>query len=160
VDSNGYLVANGGQRVQGYSDAGLSTVGDIKIDNTGAPSGDTSAVQSYTIGSDGKISVLLADGTQFTRGQILLQNVADPSQLVKVGDNLYSGLTAAGATTTPLAPNSSNMGSLVTGSLEMSNVDLATQLTDLITVQSAYQASSKVITTSDNVLQTLINLVR
>jgi flagellar hook protein FlgE len=117
-------------------------------------------VQSYTIGSDGKISVLLADGTQFTRGQILLQNVADPSQLVKVGDNLYSGLTAAGATTTPLAPNSSNMGSLVTGSLEMSNVDLATQLTDLITVQSAYQASSKVITTSDNVLQTLINLVR
>ena len=160
VDSNGYLVANGGQRVQGYSDAGLTTVGDVKIDNTGAPNGDTSPVQSYTIGSDGKISVLLADGTQFTRGQVLLDNVTNPNALVKVGDNLYSGLTAAGASTTPLAPSSNGLGSLVTGSLEMSNVDLASQLTDLITVQSAYQASSKVITTSDNVLQTLVNLVR
>jgi flagellar hook protein FlgE len=90
----------------------------------------------------------------------LLQNLSNPAQLVKAGDNLYSGLTAAGALAAPIAPNSAGMGSIVSGSLEMSNVDLAQQLTSLISVQSAYQANSKVITTSDNVLQTLVNLVR
>lgn len=169
-DANGYLITSNGQRLQGYNNAGLTTangvttggttVGDVQISNINAPNGDTSAVQKYTIGSDGSISVLLADGTQFTAGQILLQNVANPNELVKAGGNLYSGLTAAGATTVPTAPNANGMGSIVSGSLEMSNVDLATQLTNLITVQSAYQASSKVITTSDNVLQTLVNLVR
>lgn len=158
VDSSGYLVTSNGMRVQGYSDSGLSTVGDIQIDNNG----NTAKMQSYSIGEDGKISVLL-DGTPsttITRGQILLDSVANPDQLIKVGNNLYSGLTAAGASTTPVAPKSSGMGSIVTGSLEMSNVDLAAELTNLITVQSAYQANSKVITTSDNVLQTLVNLVR
>jgi len=163
LDSNSNLVTSAGQYVQGYSDAGLSTVGNIKIDNTGAPNGDTSPMQSYSIGSDGKISVLLADGTSFTRGQILLQNIANPEQLIKVGGNLYTGLAAASPAATvpaPVAPRSSGMGSLVTGSLEMSNVDLAAQLSSLITTQSAYQANSKVITTSDNILQTLVNLVR
>jgi flagellar hook protein FlgE len=158
VDTNGYLVTSTGLRLQGYSDAGLSTVGDVQINNTGAPSGDTSAVQSYTIGTNGKISVLLTDGTQFTRGQVLLQNFTNPDQLVKAGDNLYSGLTAAGPLTAPGAPSSNGLGSIISGSLEMSNVDLAQQLTDLITTQRAYEANSKVITTSDQILQTLVNL--
>ena len=158
---NGYLVTSNGMRVQGYSDSGLSTVGDIKIDNNG----NTAEMLRYTIGDDGTISVLLAGtpstpSTTITRGQILLDNVANPNQLLKVGNNLYSGLTAAGASTTPVAPKTSGMGSIATSSLEMSNVDLAQQLTSLISVQSAYQANSKVITTSDNVLQTLVNLVR
>ena len=51
VDSNGYLVTSTGMRVQGYTDAGLTTVGDIQINNTGAPGSDTSAVQSYTFNS-------------------------------------------------------------------------------------------------------------
>jgi len=89
-DTNGYLVTSTGMRVQGYTDAGLTTQGDIQINNTGAPAGDTSAVQSYTFGSDGKLSVQLADGTQFTRGQILLQNFTNPEQLLKVGNNLFS----------------------------------------------------------------------
>ena len=158
VDNNGYLVTSGGMRLQGYSDSGLATQGDVRINNTGAPGGDTSAVQSYTIGSDGKVSVLLADGTNFTRGQILLQNFTDPQQLVKVGGNLYSSLALAGPLATPAAPGSSGLGAIVSGSLEMSNVDLAQQLTGLITTQRAYEANSKVITTSDQVLQTLVNL--
>lgn len=169
TDNSGYLVTSNGMRVQGYSDAGLTTLGDIKIDNTGATmtdpvSGltvpDTSAVKSFSFGSDGKLTVLLSDGTQFTRGQVLLQNFSNPQQLTKVGNNLFSGLTAAGPLATPVAPGSSGVGSLVAGSLEMSNVDLAGQLTSLITTQRAYEANAKVITTGDEILQTVVNLKR
>ncbi len=106
------------------------------------------------------MTVELADGTQFTRGQALLQNFTSPTQLMNVGNNLYSGLTAAGPLAAPVAPNSNGLGSLVAGSLEMSNVDLASQLTDLITAQRAYEANAKVITTSDQILQDLNNLGR
>jgi flagellar hook protein FlgE len=160
VDANGYLVTNNGMRVQGYSDAGLATLGDIKVDNTGAPGGDTAAVQSYNFSNNGTLTVMLADGIQFTRGQVLLQNFTNPGQLSKVGNNLYSNLTIAGPLATPTAPGSSGLGSMVTGALEMSNVDLAEQLTSLITTQRAYEANTKVITTSDEILQDLVNLKR
>ncbi len=169
VDTNGYLVTSNGMRVQGYSDTNLTTLGDVKIDNTGAttidpisglPVADTSAVQNYNFGSDGKLTVLLADGTQFTRGQVLLQNFTNPQQLTKAGNNLYSGLTAAGPLAAPTAPASNGLGTLANSALEMSNVDLAGQLTSLITTQRAYEANTKVITTSDEILQDLVNLKR
>jgi flagellar hook protein FlgE len=152
-------------RVQGYTDASLTTMGDIKIDNAGAalnPNGsvNTSAVASYSFDNTGKLKVLLADGTQFTRGQILLQNFTNPAQLQKVGNNLYEGLAAAGPLAAPLAPGGNGLGGLVTGALEMSNVNLAIELTSLITTQRAYEANSKVISTSDELLQTLVNLKR
>jgi len=156
VNSSGYLVTNNGMRVQGYSDTGLTTLGDIQIDNNGG----TAAMQSYSVGTDGKISVLLSDGTTMTRGQILLQNFTDPQQLVKVGGNLYSSLALASPLAAPVPPDSNGLGQLISSSLEMSNVDLAQQLTSLITTQRAYEANSKVITTSDDVLQTLVNLKR
>jgi flagellar hook protein FlgE len=161
TDSQGYLVTSTGMRVQGYTDGSLTTLGDIKVDNTGAPGGSTSPVQSYAFGADGQLTVMLADGTQFTRGQVLLQNYSNPQQLLKVGNNLFSNLNAAGPTTTaPGAPGSNGLGSIVTGALEMSNVDLAGQLTSLITTQRAYEANTKVITTSDEILQALVNLKR
>jgi flagellar hook protein FlgE len=156
VDTNGYLVTSTGMRVQGYSDTGLTTVGDIKVDNNGS----ASAVQSYNFSSDGTLTVELADGTSLTRGQVLLQNFTNPQQLVKVGNNLFSGLASAGPLSAPTAPGSNGIGGLVTGALEMSNVDLAGQLTSLITTQRAYEANTKVITTSDEILQDLVNLKR
>lgn len=156
VDANGYMTTSGGMRLQGYSDAGLSTMGDIKIDNNGG----TSPVQSYKFSSDGKLAVLLADGTSFTRGQVLLQNFNSPSQLVKAGNNLYSNLTAAGPLAAAAAPDTNGLGNLSPGSLETSNVNLAKQLTSLITAQRGYEANAKVITTSDQILQTMVNLVR
>ncbi len=168
VDPSGYLVTSSGMRVQGYSNAALSTPGDIKIDNTGATitdpvtsavTADTSPVKSFTFGSDGTLKVTLADGNSFTRGQVLLQNFTSPQQLEKVGNNLYSNLTSAGPTAS-LPPGSNGLGKLETGALEMSNVDLAKELTSLITTQRAYEANSKVITTSDEILNTLVNLKR
>lgn len=159
VDSNGYLVTSTGMRVQGYTNSGLSTLGDIRVNNSGAPGGDTSAVQSYSFSNTGTLTITLADGTSYTGGQVLLQNFTNPDQLTSIGNNLYSNLSSAGPLTAAVAPNSSGVGSLETSSLEMSNVDLASQLTSLITTQSAYQANSKVISTSDNVLQTIVNMV-
>jgi len=149
VDSSGYLVTSSGLRLQGAS-------GDIQI-----TAGSSSAtVAGYSIGTDGKVTVSLSDGTSASAGQIMLQNYSNPDQLVKVGDNLYTAPTAAGGLTAAAAPGSSGTGTIESGYLEMSNVDLAGQLTSLITTQRAYEANSKVITTSDNVLQTLVNLVR
>ena len=161
VGSGGYLVTSNGMQVQGYTDSALTTLGSIQINNNpNIPAGNTSGVQSYSFGSDGKLTMVLGDGTTFTGGQVLLQNFTSPTQLMNAGNNLYSNLTAAGPLTAPVAPGASGVGSIAAGSLEMSNVDLAGQLTDLITAQRAYEANAKVITTSDQILQDLNNLGR
>jgi flagellar hook protein FlgE len=158
VDSNGYLVNSQGMRVQGYTTPGGTTVGDIQISNANANPPDSSPVQSYTFGSNGNVNIQLADGTQFTSGQILLQNFTSPTQLTSVGNNLYNGMTNAGPLATPEAPTTNGLGTIVSGSLEMSNVDLASQLTDLITAQRGFEANAQTITTSNEVLQDLVNL--
>lgn len=158
VNSSGYLVTSSGMYVQGYTDSTGTTVGNIQISNTNAPNNDTSPVESYTIGSDGTISIELSDGTEFSGGQVLLQNFTAPTQLQNIGDNLYSGMTNAGGLTAPVAPGASGTGSLVAGSLEMSNVDLTTQLTALITAQRGFEANAQTVTTSNEILQDLVNL--
>jgi flagellar hook protein FlgE len=167
VDENGYLVTNAGMRVQGYNDSGLSTIDDILIDTTGMPatSDPTATMVSFAIDTEGKVNVNLSDGTQFVRGQILLQNFSNPQGLMKEGNNLYSGIGAAGplggaTSPTPAAPGTSGLGKIQSGALELSNVDLANEFTSLITTQRAYQANARVITTSDEMLQELVNLKR
>ena len=166
LDENGYLVTNGGQRVQGYADAALTTPGDIKIDTTGSTSTTVPApsVLSFAIDGEGKVNITLTDGMQFVRGQILLQNFQDPQGLIKEGNNLYSGLASAGplggSTPTPAGPGTNGLGKLQAGALELSNVDLANEFTNLITTQRAYQANARIITTSDEMLQELVNLKR
>lgn len=166
-DTSGYLVTSSGMRVQGYTDTALTTVGDLKVDNlattwlnpaTGLAEDD--AMQSYSFGNDGVLTIKLSHGPDLVRGQILLQNFTSPQQLEKVGNNLYSGVTSAGPLGAPVPPGSEGLGQLVTGALEMSNVDLARELTTLITTQRAYEANSKAITTSDEILNTLVNLKR
>jgi flagellar hook protein FlgE len=162
VDSSGYLVSNNGYRVQGFSDAGLATRGDIKIDITGAPSGasPTATVKDFSVGNDGKINLTLSDGTTFVRGQVLLQNFSNPQALLKRGSNLYSGMSAAGPLAQSAAPSSSGLGELKSSMLEQSNVDLTVEFTNLITTQRAFQANARVVTTSDEVLQELVGLKR
>lgn len=160
IDANGYLVTSGGLRLQGLSSADLTTRGDLVIDNTGAPGSSTASVASFSIDSSGKISVRLTDGTEFTRGQVLMQNFRNPQGLTKEGANLYSGFTAAGGLSQAAGANTNGMGSIVSGALEMSNVDLANEFSSMITTQRAFQASARVITTSDELLQELVNLKR
>ena len=161
VNNNGFLVTAGGQQVQGYSDAALTTLGSIKIDTTGAPASAAAGatVASFTINSQGQVNVTLSDGTTFTRGQVLLQNFQDPQALVNQRGNLYSNQASAGPmTATPSAPGSNGLGQIQSGYLEISNVDLSQEMANLITAQRGFEANSKIVTTSNEVLQTLVNM--
>ncbi|MFM1945415.1 MAG: hypothetical protein RI897_4397 [Verrucomicrobiota bacterium] len=159
----GYLETNSGLRVQGYNDSGLTTVGDIRIDAGDKPSGvDPDAqLKSYSIDNEGKVKVVLSNGEDYDRGQVLLQRFTKPDGLAKEGNNLYSGMAAAGpAFTTLQAPGSNGLGQLEANMLELSNVDIAEEFATMITAQRAFQATSRVITTSDEMLQELVNLKR
>lgn len=162
VDTNGYLVNTNGLRVQGNASfdpiTGAATLGDIKIDNN--ITGSTATLSSYSFDKQGNVNVRLSDGTQFSRGQILLTSYLSPEQLVKEGNNLYSGMVGAGVIIQDGTPGTSGLGNLVASSLEMSNVELASQMSTLITTQRAFQDSARIITTSDEMLQELVNLKR
>lgn len=117
------------------------------------------AVQ-ISIGPDGIVSVLQAGQTQMTQiGQLELADFVNPAGLHSLGDNLYQATTASGD---PIAgtPGLNGFGQTRQNFVEMSNVQLVEEMTDLITGQRAYEANSKVITTSDEMLQTVNGLKR
>ncbi len=162
MDANGYLTTDTGERVQGFTDSALSTLGDVKINTTGMPatSDPNSSVTSFTVNGQGQVTVNLSDGTSFVRGQILLQNFQDPSALVSVGNNLYSNMAEAGPLSGFQSPGTFGLGNIQSGALELSNVDLSNEMANLITAQRAFEANSKIVTTSDEVLQNLVNMKR
>ena len=167
LDGNGYLVNSIGLRVQGFSDPALSTRGDIQIDaqNRPATADPAATFASFTIDREGMVKVRLSDGSEYVRGQVLLQRFSDPQALLKEGFNLYSGIGAAGplggaTAPTSAAPGTNGMGRIESGALELSNVDLADEFAKMIVTQRAFQASARIITTSDEMLQELVNLKR
>lgn len=165
-DDQGYLVTAQGLRVQGATGSGLGAVGDVKL---GTPPASTQR-QSITIDKAGNVVEFYSDGTSATNNQILLQTYTDPAALVKEGNNLYSGLIAAGPVgaaagssaldVTVNKPGSNGIGSIQSGTLELSNVDLTDQFANLITTQRSFQAASRLVTVSDTVLDDIVNLKR
>ncbi|MBX3747531.1 MAG: flagellar hook-basal body complex protein [Verrucomicrobiae bacterium] len=115
---------------------------------------------SYAIDTEGRVNINLSDGSQFVRGQVLLQNFRDPQSLVKEGNNLYSGITMAGPLENMAAAGTQGLGRIQSGALELSNVDLANEFSTMITAQRAFQATARVISVSDDMLQELVNLKR
>jgi len=115
---------------------------------------------SLSIGSDGTVTVIQPGQTQATQiGQITTTNYINPAGLHSLGDNLYIETDSSGQ---PIegTPGLDGLGILRQGFVELSNVELVVELTDLITGQRAYDSNSKVITTSDEMLQTTNNLKR
>jgi flagellar hook protein FlgE len=166
VDDNGYLVTYQGFRVQGATggtaSATPSTFGNIRL---GTPPAGTQ-LTSFSISKAGNLTEFYSDGTSVTTNQILLQNYSDPSALVKQGDNLYTGFSAAGIigpaipTAAANAPAGNGLGSIQSGTLELANVDLTDEFANMITTQRSFQASSRLITVSDSVLEDIVNLKR
>ena len=78
----------------------------------------------------------------------------------RCGGRAGSGISNAGPLASPSPANSNGIGKIQSGALELSNVDLANEFTDLIVTQRAYQANARIITTSDEMLQELVNLKR
>jgi len=114
---------------------------------------------SYTIGSDGTIQGVFSNGQTTALGQIALASFANEQGLSRNGSNELLSTLASGAANVG-APTTGGRGTLTGGSLEQSNVDIATQFAQLIVAQSSYQANAKSITTFDQVTQTAINLVQ
>lgn len=116
--------------------------------------------QSFSISQTGNVNVIDAEGNLETVGTISLAFFPNPEGLQKAGNNLYQVTVNSGEPGAPSIPGENGTGTLVAGTLEMSNVDLSEEFTEMIVAQRAFQANTRIITTSDEILQELVNLKR
>lgn len=120
----------------------------------------TGNLVTFNIGSDGILTGIYSNGQQQPLGIVTLAGFENPAGLQKVGDNMYMPTTNSGDFKRGLKAGSEGVGTLNAGTLEMSNVDLSREFTDMIITQRGFQANSRIITTSDEMLQELVNLKR
>ncbi len=148
----------------------LGTVGDYKQSITQFASGSTTKMiqqdgytlgylQSFRIDQSGVIMGVYTNGTNRPIGQIALASFTNPGGLEKAGENNYVVTINSGAPRVDPA-NVAGKGKIIAGALEMSNVDLAEQFTDMIVTQRGFQANSRSITTADQMLQEVLTLKR
>ena len=125
-------------------------------------------IRTFNVGTNGQINVILSNGQTFSGGSVLLQSFRDPGALTREGDNLFSGLYTAGpyngvwdeSNINGLTPSNGGLGAINGGALELSNVDLGEEFSTMIVTQRAFQAGSRVITTTDQMLEEAVNLKR
>jgi len=113
-------------------------------------------VTSVNVGTDGVVNAVYSNGETIAEAKIALATFNNTGGLAKAGNSLYTSTPASGTPT--IGYPGPSQGTLITNSLELSNVDVATEMVNLITVQSNYSANSKVVTTVNEMLQQLINL--
>jgi flagellar hook protein FlgE len=161
TDKDNYLVDSNGNYVQGYK---VDTDGNLVTGTDGNPIiGNILVDPDYydvSISSNGQV-VGLDESTSLSCviGQIVLATFANPNGLEKCGENSYRTTVNSGNPTLS-TPGAGGAGTLNPGSLEMSNVDLTSQFADMIVTQRGFQANSRVITATDEMLQELVNMVR
>lgn len=186
MDSNGYLVNGEGKylvgvRADNYS---VDANGDegVLFDDRYNVSGDEGAnldlegvitpedgevgtiripttAQSMSIGQDGSVSYVDYKGDLMYAGQLLMAKFANASGLEKTGSNYFRDTANSGDRYVQVG-TVAGIGSINSGFMEMSNVDLSEEFTEMIVAQRGFQANSRIITTSDEILQELVNLKR
>lgn len=143
-----------------YAGGGVCSVkptrGDKNNENAGHKYGTLSG---FTIQQDGKIYGRFSNGDSRLFGQIAVATFANPSGLEAVGNSMYEASMNSGDFD-GIGIDISEVGKFSVGALEMSDVDLATEFTNMITTQRGFQANSRIITTSDTMLEELVNLKR
>jgi flagellar hook protein FlgE len=171
LDVNGDLVTTSGQYVMGSSvaSAGPPPTFNSDLKNINIPT----TAKAVSVGGDGVVTYVDANGAQQIAGQLAVAKFPNPAGLARQGDNLYSVSPNSGSFdptqpnngATPTAgqanwgsPGTDGRGAVISGQLEMSNVDLAQEFTSMITAQRGFQANSRVITASDEMLQDLVNM--
>ena len=176
-DAQGYLVDGNGRYICGYAPGAVNPdtgKPDMKVKefNKSAEDGDFQDVRirkpmdgdepmvlsSISIGGTGVITGVDTNGKIQTIGQIVLANVPNPDGLTLLGDSYWKAMNNVGKYTFETPGHLT--GELVTGGLEASNVDLANEITQMITVQRGYQVNSRVINVADSMLEELVNLKR
>jgi flagellar hook protein FlgE len=116
-------------------------------------------LRAFLIGDDGTIVGQFSNGFTETLGAVGTASFTNPAGLVRSGESRFAASINSGE---PLVgtPGSGNRGLLSAGTLEMSNVDLAAEFTNMIIAQRGFQANSRVITASDEILSDLVNMKR
>ena len=117
-------------------------------------------MSGVTVQKDCKNYATYDNGQSKLLGQIAAANFANPSGLAKQGDNLYSATMNSGEFDGVGDDITADGGYMESGVLEMSNVDLSAEFTEMITTQRGFQANSRIITVSDTLLEELTNLKR
>lgn len=140
---------------------GTSTIGADRGDKDGLGAGRSLGdMIQVSVQNNGMIYATYDNGMTKLLGQIAVAEFANASGLEKQGDNLYSATLNSGQFDGIGAEISANGGYMTTGQLEMSNVDLSSEFTEMITTQRGFQANSRIITVSDTLLEELTNLKR
>jgi flagellar hook protein FlgE len=117
------------------------------------------SLQGFQISGDGNVTGIYSNGQKLVMAKVALANFNNPMGLEKSGNSTYRATTNSGNAQVN-APGGGGVGTLLGGAVEMSNVDLAQEFTNLIIAQRGFQANSRVITTSDQMLQDLVDLKR
>ncbi|WP_433792354.1 flagellar hook protein FlgE [Actinoplanes sp. CA-252034] len=132
---------------------------DARVFDTDGQTAGALTSLSYTVSDSGEIIGVYSNGLKQTLGQVAMATFKNVNGLEKVGNSLFrttvnSGYAQVGE------PGSAGMGQVISGALEMSNVDLAQEFTNLVVAQRGFQANSRIITTSDEILQELVSMKR
>jgi flagellar hook protein FlgE len=143
---------NGGGLLTGYAAKSATS----SITQNGAPA---ATIDSIDINSSGELVATLGAGNAVIIGQLAMANFNNPQGLMKLGSNFYGASVSAGLPNVGIA-GTGGRGTLIGKSLEQSNVDIATEFTQMILAQRGYQACSKSITVADEILLETLNLKR
>lgn len=149
----GTSTAEGGTGLDGTT----QFASDFSVLNVAQDGYSTGTLQSYNIDKTGVITGTFTNGQQKKLGEIALARFAAPTNLQQMDGNLYAGTQTSGQAIIG-KPETSGLGSVNSGCLEESNVDLSDQFVKMIAAQSGYEANSKMITTMDQLMQTLVNM--
>ena len=134
--------------------AGSSSLASLSQDGAGI-----GFLRSFSISADGTVSGVFSNGLTRALGQIAMASFNNPAGLERTGSTLFRAGANSGQATLGQA-GEGGLGTVAGGALEMSNVDLAQEFTNLITAQRGFQANSRIISASDEILQDLVNLKR
>jgi len=115
------------------------------------------SLSSVSISTDGIITGMFTNGQTRSIGEVALARFVAPTELTKMGGNLYAASSTSGQAIVG-APDTSGLGKVLSNSLELSNVDLAQEFVNMISAQRGFQANSKIITTTDELMQTVLSL--
>lgn len=159
TDDNGFPYSEDGAVDDPTDTDDYSVLTTLRIPNELEISGDVVGLETFSIDGSGLIQGIYSDGNVYCLGRVAMAKFKNPGGLEKLGGNTYRESRNSGATEIGVA-NQDGFGTIRQGVVEMSNVDLANEFTEMIITSRAYQANSRTITTSDEMLQELLNLKR
>jgi flagellar hook protein FlgE len=136
-----------------------SGITDARVFQTDGQTAGSLTSLAFTVSETGQVVGVYNNGMKQVLAQVSMATFANPEGLEKVGNSMYRSTVNSGYAQIG-TPGSAGMGDVISGALEMSNVDLAQEFTNLVVAQRGFQANSKIITTSDELLQELVSMKR